>query len=190
MIRLILDTATMRVVYFTTDLNEQLNVVDKTLMYDYAFELPSNFSHDNCWNWRLNGNKIELTETKQNTTPTIFEKNKKEVLQLLETKINQSRQPYLSNCLGGEYIRYLKNYERTWTSSEFLDKIATIHNMSTDEYRNLILEKHQLTDTILKITELNKEYYLKQIREAEDNWTLCSIRDEFCNVDLTHDNPR
>ena len=190
MIRLILDTATMRVVYFTTDLNEQLSIVDKTLMYDYAFELPQNFSHNNCWNWRLNGNKLELSEPKQNTTPTLFEKNKKEVSQLLETKINQSRQPYLSNCLGGDYVRELKINELSNESCEFLNKLATINSMSIDEYKNLLLKKRTDTEEILKITELNREYYRSKIDTAESNHDLTIIRDEFCNTDLTHDNTR
>lgn len=187
MIRLIIDTATMRVVYFTKDLNVNLTIVEGTLLYDYSFELDETCSHDNCWSWKLKGNKLVYDEPEKPILPTLFEKNRTEVTKLLNAKISQARQPFLSNCSGGEYVRYLKNYERNWPSSDFLDKVAKIHNMTTDEYRNLILEKQQLTDAILKTTELNREYYTKAIIDAANDQVLYLIREEFCNSDLTHD---
>lgn len=188
MIRLILDTSTLRVIYFTSDLNENLTLVDQTLMYDYAFVLPENFSLKNCWNWRLVGNRLELHEGSQKTTPNIFEKNKQEVLQLLETKINQARQPYLSKCIGSNYIRELKTKELQDSYSEFLNKLATINGMNFDEYRNLLLENYSVAEKVLKITELNLEFYRIKINAATINHDLAVIRDEFCNVDLTNDN--
>lgn len=190
MIRLILDTATLRVIYFTSDLNENLTLVDQTLMYDYAFVLPENFSLKNCWNWRLVGNRLELHEGSQKTTPDIFEKNKQEVLQLLETKINQARHPYLSKCIGSEYIRELKNKELKDDSSEFLNKLSTINGMSLDEYRNFLVKIKSTTDEILKITEINLEFYKMKINSAVNNHDLAVIRDEFSNADLTNDNTR
>ena len=186
MIRLILDTACMRVVYFTKDLNVDLKIVEGTLLYDYPFELDPNCSHDNCWSWNLIGNKLVYDEPVNPATPTLFEKNKIEVAKLLVTKINQARQPYLSDFNGGDYIRNLKRQELTH-ESDFLKRISEIRGISLDEYKNLLLDKSQLTDNILKITELNKEYYSKAIVDAVNDQTLYLIREDFCNADLTKD---
>ena len=53
-----------------------------------------------------------------------------------------------------------------------------------------MLKKRTDTEEILKITELNREYYRSKIDTAESNHDLTIIRDEFCNTDLTHDNTR
>ena len=187
MIRLIIDTATMRIVYFTKDLNVNLNVVEGTLLYDYTFELDPNCSHDNCWSWKLIGNKLVYDEPQKPVVPTLFEKNKTEVTKLLTTKINQARQPFLSNCVAGEYVRNLKLQEITNPSDKFLTKIAQIRGMSIDAYKNLLLDMQQLTDGVLKITELNREYYAKAIVDADNDQALYHIREDFCNADLTQD---
>lgn len=181
MIRMILDIATMRVIYFTNDVNESLTVVEKTLMYDYLGELPTDFKLSNCWNWKLEGNKLQFSNDKKSKeSQSLFEKNKIETIKLLNDRINQARMPFLSNCVGGDRVRDLK-----LNNDEFLYRLANIHGLTIDEYRIVLMEKQQTADRILQATEINKEYFYKKINEALDNWTLYSVREEFANIDLT-----
>jgi len=185
MIRLIIDVATMRVVYFTKNPNESLAVVDQTLMYDYAFDLPVDFSIDNCWNWKLVGNKLVYSNPAKAEPPSLLENNKKEVVKFLREKINQERAPYLGVCNGSDYIRIVKEYERQLPASEFIEKLAEIKNMSVEEYNISLIKEYQQADRILKATEINLEYYTKKINEVDNDWDLHLIRDEIGRTDLT-----
>lgn len=187
MIRMKLDVDTLRVIYFTNDLGETLHDVEHTLSYDYRYELPEGMSLDNCWNWTLVGDKLKNTETSKNTKPSsLFENNKIEVKKLLVKRVNSCREQLLSEYTAGDYVRHLKFESSSKENDFFIEALAKAKGISYEKYRNELIETKNRYDKLLKHTEINKEYYIKQIDEVTNNDDLLALRDVFQNTNLTN----
>ena len=187
MIRMILDVATMRVIYYTENLNEDLHLVEKTLMYDYSGELPERFTLNNCWNWKLVGNKlVEDEPVANNTTPpyTLFDWNKSQALNLLITKVNQARKNLLSDCEGGILLRVLKYQETFVPGSQFIKGLSKANNMLPHDYIDLVKAKEDQTFEMLRITEINREYYKYRLLNCYTDEDLFMVRDELNNANF------
>lgn len=179
MIRLILDVATMRVIYYTRDLAEPLAVVDRTLCYDYQGDLPAGMKPGNSWNYRLVGNQLVNTETAPAKKPSLLESNRKEAQRLLVERINLARQGLLASCHGGEWARRLKLED-----TEFLTQLARTAGVGVEEYRTNIENTRRRRDTQIKNSEINRVYYQRMLKEADTNDRILALRDEFTNTDL------
>lgn len=181
MIKMVLDIATMRVIYFTTDISEHLTQVDKTLIYEYDLDIPEGMTLKNCWNYRLVGNRLVNTVT-NSVAPKIslIESNRQEALKMLVQRINITRIPLLSTCTGGDTVRELKILDE-----EFIKKLANVKGVSEDEYR---LHVHDTKNTYIekiKNTEINREYFQTQLKLAKTSERIVELRDKFVNSDLT-----
>lgn len=185
MIRMKLDVETLRVIYFTENPDEILHYSPYTVDYDHMGQLPLGMSLNNCWNWTLKGNKFVNTEETVVQNNSLFENNKLEVKKLLIKRINYIRMPYLSECVGGDYLRLLKLESSHEDDSFFITELARAANLTKEEYKVFILSKKQEYDKILETTEINKIYYLRLINEAPSDYHLFLVRDEFANIDLT-----
>ena len=186
MIRMKLDVDTLRVIYFTNNLDETLHDAERTVSYDYRYELPEGMSLDNCWNWTLVGDKLKNTESTKNTKPnSLFENNKIEVKRLLIKRVNSCREQLLSKYVAGEYVRNLKFESSSKENDFFIEALARAKGVSYAKYRNELIETKKRYDTLLKHTEINKEYYIKQIDEVTNNYDLFALRDIFQNTNLT-----
>lgn len=179
MVRMILDVATMRVIYYTTDVNESLDVVDSTLSYDYLGDLPSGMKLTNSWNYRLVGNKLVNTEPGSRPKVSLLDSNRKEAQRLLIERINQVRSGLLSSCNGGDWVRSLKLQD-----DQFIEDLAKAAGVSSDQYRLTLHDTKLLRDTQLKNTEINRVYYQRLLKEADSNEKIIAVRDEFANADL------
>lgn len=181
MIRLVLDGPTMRVMYFTNDFKQDLNLVDGTLLYDHYGTRPVEMELSNCWNWKLIGNKLVNTEaTVPNTPVTLFEHNRKETRKLLIEKINNARKPLLPSCTGGDLIRNFKI-----TDNDFIKQLAKSAGLTEEQYLANVQLAKQLNEEKLKNTEINREYYNKKLNDATTDEETFAIRDKFANTDLT-----
>ena len=181
-----LDVDTLRVIYFTNNLDETLHDAERTVSYDYRYELPEGMSLDNCWNWTLVGDKLKNTESTKNTKPnSLFENNKIEVKRLLIKRVNSCREQLLSKYVAGEYVRNLKFESSSKENDFFIEALARAKGVSYAKYRNELIETKKRYDTLLKHTEINKEYYIKQIDEVTNNYDLFALRDIFQNTNLT-----
>lgn len=176
---MILDVATMRVIYYTDNLDEPLTVVERTLVYDYIGELPAGMKLSNSWNYRLVGNKLVNTEAQPAKKPTLLDSNRSEALKLLNDRINQARAPLLPTNHGGEWVRRLKLEDPV-----FLDSVALILGQDPQNYSQQVRETKLLRDQQLKNSELNRLYYRKLLSEAKTNEDILALRDEFANADL------
>lgn len=175
-----LDTATMRVIYFTTDVNEPLSLVDKTLLYEYDLTLPEGMQLKNCWNYRLVGNRLINTEAgAARGKVSLVESNRQEAIQLLIERINFTRRPILSTCIGGDIIRELKV-----TDDSFLLELAKVTGTNVDEYRLYVHDTKNKCIEQLKNSEINREYFLKQLNLATTSEEIIALRDKFVNSDL------
>ena len=179
MIRMILDSATMRVIYYTADYNENIALIDRTLCYDYEGELPTGMSLSNSWNYRLAGNQLVNTMLPAAKKPSLLDSNRKEAQRLLVEKINQSRKTLMPTCDAGDWVRELKLED-----SEFLAQLAQILGQQSETYSKTILDLKKQREQQLKNSELNRFYYRQKISRAQSNEEIIAIRDEFANADL------
>lgn len=179
MVRMILDVATMRVIYYTEDMSETLAVVDKTLSYDYLGDLPTGMKLSNSWNYRLVGNELVNTETANRPKISLIESNRKEAQRLLLDRVNQARSSMLSSCTGGDWVRSLKLQDEG-----FIDSLAQAAGVSSDQYRLSLYEIKNTRDQQIKNSEINRVYYHRLLNEADTNEKIIAIRDEFANKDL------
>jgi hypothetical protein len=179
-IRLILDIATMRVIYYTADLNQPLASADRTLVYDYQGDLPTGMTLSNSWNYRLIGNRLVNTETEPAKKPSLLESNRSEAQKLLVDRVNQARNRLMSNCNAGDWVRRLKIDDQV-----FIAELALAAGVSADQYRQEVLLTKTQREQELKNTEINRVYYRRLLRQAKTNEEIVALRDEFANVDLT-----
>lgn len=178
---MVLDIATMRVIYFTTDVSEHLTQVDKTLTYEYELAIPEGMTLKNCWNYRLIGNKLVNTET-NSVAPKIslIESNRQEALKMLTQRINITRTPLLATCMGGDAVRELKILDEG-----FIAQLARAKGVSEDEYRLHVHETKNAYRKQMRNTEINREYFLAQLKLANTSERIIELRDKFVNSDLT-----
>lgn len=174
MVRLVIDSATMRVVFFTTDLTKQLTISDDVLLYDLYTALPPTMTLDNCWNWKLKGNILENPDSNKKTTSNtnLFVHNQQEAINLLIKSIDKVKKS----------IEFFDPISALLVINDqsFLNDLAKVKNISPDEY----LEIQKKSITFYKNAELNKEYFLRQIKGAKSNDEILRIRDIFSNVSL------
>jgi hypothetical protein len=181
MIKMILDTATMRIIYFTANVDESLAIVDKTFQYDYAGDLPKGFSLNNCWDWRLDGNVIKHAPgNKESTKETLLQQNRKEAIKLLNERIGISRTPLIASCKGGESIRQLK----LDNDLAFIESLAKAKGISAEEYKSTVETKRAEYLEKMKNSEINREYYLTKLKKATTNEEIIALRDSFANTNL------
>jgi hypothetical protein len=177
--RLILDIATMRVIYYTSDLAQNLTPADKTLVYDHEEALPKGMTLANCWNYRLVGNKLVNTESEPIKKLSLLESNRNEAQRLLVDRINQTRNKLMSNCNAGDWVRRLKLEDPL-----FVAELSRAQGVSADHYQQeLTLTKIQ-REQQLKNTEINRVYYRRLLKEATTNEQIVAVRDKFSNTDL------
>lgn len=184
--RLIIDIATNRVTYFTTDMEQTFTLNQHVTMRDWLEELPAGMKLNNCWNWRIAGAALENTEL--NTAPatlSLFEQNKNKVRTLLIEKINEARRPYFSKSVGGDHIRQRKLKEAQEGGGPMIDQIANNQNKDSATVCSEIITAYRTFTYVMARTEELKYQYQKAINECTEEKVLWEIRDEFANKNLT-----
>lgn len=169
-----IDAATMRVTFFTSNLSQPLNVSDDVLLYDYYQPLPDKLALDNCWSWKLVGNTLIQPDAdkKQSETLSLVDHNRKEAIKFLKDKTSQAKLSLEFDPIVAQMLK---------TDQEFVQTLANVAGITIDDYLNLQLT---LLSTY-KTVEINKEYFLKQLTSATSNEEILKIRDTFANVTLT-----
>ena len=104
---------------------------------------------------------------------------------MLIKRVNSCREQLLSKYVAGEYVRNLKFESSSKENDFFIEALARAKGVSYAKYRNELIETKKRYDTLLKHTEINKEYYIKQIDEVTNNYDLFALRDIFQNTNLT-----
>jgi transketolase len=179
--RLVIDIATKRIIYFTENINEQLVEVEKTIIYDYIGEWPEECRLENCWNFRLEGDKIvDTSPVKKEEPKNLIEHNREQAINFLIDKINRNRNNLFSKCIGGDIVRALK-----LNNDVFVEQLARAKNISTTQYKKEMEQVTKEQQEKLMNTEINREFYLARLNNALTSEEILDIRDEFANKDLT-----
>jgi len=177
MIRLVIDAATMRVVYFTTDKSQKLSLNSGVLLYDYHGRLPEKMALENCWNWKLVGNSlVEPDPSKQtNKEQDLIEHNRKEAIKFLHERVRN-----IKSSLSTEYNLDMYTIFISGRDTDFLNLLAKNKNLTVQEYS----EHQQKFLNSIKTLELNKEVCLRNLTSAKTSEEIVSIRDDIANSDL------
>jgi len=186
--RLIIDIATDRVIYFTNDIEQVLELNDHVTMQDWPEPLPTDMSLNNCWNWCVRGNVLKnTTGAVTGSANTLLDQNKKNVSQLLINKINAVRQPYTSKYIHNDWIRSQRLIEARLVEAQhgagpLLSAEAAIKNIEVAVLAKEVIDSERMYQLIMVKTETLKLKYQKAIDETTEESSLWQLRDEIANA--------
>lgn len=180
MIRLVLDVACNRVIYFALDRNARLVTNQHVYIREWFDELPMGMTHDNCWDWKLVGDKLRLDVTTPNHYPkTLLELNKERILNFLYERINHHRRIFDPSCHHNDWVRQIKLQEAEQGGGPLLSAMAIDLGFSIEEMCNEIKVKNAEYRQILIDTEIYRERCKEKITVASTNEELYALRDEI-----------
>jgi hypothetical protein len=152
----------MRIIYYTSDYQEPLSIVNGTFLCDWIQTLPDNMSHNNCWNWKLVGNQLVFSVEQSVLTPlSLLASNRTEALILLNKKVSELRESLLPVCQGGLLAIELQ------TDPSFIASLASAAGITVDEYTSIITTQTNKLNNLIKATEINRIYYRTQIKAGK-----------------------
>lgn len=105
-IRLLVDLATDRILWYTTDLESPLNNDEHSAIAEYDGELPDGITLQNSWNYGYKNKQIILLN-KQQVKPTLLESNRSSIRKLLIDKVNERRAVIKSQIRYDDYVELL-----------------------------------------------------------------------------------
>jgi hypothetical protein len=105
-IRLLVDLATDRILWYTTDLQSPLNNDEHSAIAEYDGELPEGITLQNSWNYGYKNKQIVLLN-KPPVKPTLVESNRTSINKLLIDKVNEKRATIKSVTRYDDYVELL-----------------------------------------------------------------------------------
>ncbi|NBO99884.1 MAG: hypothetical protein EBU90_07115 [Proteobacteria bacterium] len=178
MLRLVLDVACNRVIYFSE--KDRLTTNDHVYVREWFEPLPMGMTHDNCWDWKLVGDKLVLDHQNTSKFPkTLLELNKERVNLYLIERVNFLRSKFLPSCSLGAEVRKIKLEEAKQQGGPLLEKLAPIMGLSLQELCEEIIFKDNEYRNLLMETEIFREQYKEKILLADSNEQVYRLRDEI-----------
>lgn len=182
-IRLLVDLATDRILWYTTDLESPLNNDEHSAIAEYDGELPEGITLQNSWNYGYKNKQIVLLNKPQ-VKPTLVESNRTSINKLLLDKVNEKRATIKSLIRYDDYVELLiYNDAYAYNGANLEDlvwlKLAAKHKEITPvQAIEVIKFEFNEKRRILFATE---DLYLemsKRIKSATTNEELFAIRTE------------
>lgn len=182
-IRLLVDLATDRILWYTTDLQSPLNNDEHSAIAEYDGELPEGITLQNSWNYGYKNKQIVLLNKPQ-VKPTLVESNRTSINKLLLDKVNEKRATIKSLIRYDDYVELLiYNDAYAYNGANLEDlvwlKLAAKHKEITPvQAIEVIKFEFNEKRRILFATE---DLYLemsKRIKSATTNEELFAIRTE------------
>jgi hypothetical protein len=182
-IRLLVDLATDRILWYTTDLVSPLHNDEHSAIAEYDGELPEGITLQNSWNYGYKNKQILLLN-KQPVKPTLLESNRTSIHKLLVDKVNEKRASIKSQVRYDDYIElltYNDAYAYNGTNTEDLIwlKLASKHkDLTAVQAAEVIKFEFNEKRRVLFATE---DLYLemdKRIKNATTNEELFAVRTE------------
>ena len=109
MIRIVVDLATDRVIWFTTDPDLDIVPEPESIICDYEGELPEGMTPVNSWNYRFRNQKVYLADpVEPRPLKSLLDNNKEEITQLLRKEVDRVRQQVCAASLPALEVRLVK----------------------------------------------------------------------------------
>lgn len=177
-LRLIIDLATNRVVYFTSDLTEYLTVDEHTALALFEGNIPSEMSVSNCFNFTFTNKELKNTATKSAPIP-ILEQNRKSIKAMINEKIEEKFNTKIqAPKFNIEFKRALLE-ETKIEDSELLEQYRLINNFESRTSMIELIQKedidHKKWVLTLGIKRIN---WLNRADSSTTSEELFAIRDE------------
>lgn len=182
-IRLLVDLATDRILWYTTDLESPLNNDEHSAIAEYDGELPEGITLQNSWNYGYKNKQIILLNKPQ-VKPTLLESNRTSIHKLLVDKVNEKRATIKSIVRYDDYVELLMyNDAYAYNGANLEDliwlKLAAKHKELTPvQAIEVIKFEFNEKRRVLFATE---DLYLemnKRIKNATTNDELFAVRTE------------
>lgn len=190
MYRLVCDVACNRLIYFTNDRQARLVTNQHVYIREWFDPMPMGITHENCWDWKLIGDKLVLDITPTQHFPkTLLELNKERILKFLYEKINDHRRAYDPSCHHNDWVRQIKLAEANQGGGPLLEAMASDLGFTVEELCNEIKFKDSEYRNVLINTEIFRERYKEKITIATTNEELYRFRDEIADYRPGKSNP-
>ena len=184
--RLLIDLATDRIIWYTSDLETPINNDDHSAIAEYDGDLIEGMTLQNCWNYGYQ-NKVLSLFNKPAVKPTLLESNRSSIRQLLIDKINEKRASIKFNLRYSDYVELMTyNEAQLYNGSNLLDlqwlSLAIKHGdagIDTEQAIKIIKFDFNEKRNILLLTETFYLETLDQIKKATTNDELFQIRTEI-----------
>ena len=182
-IRLLVDLATDRILWYTTDLESPLNNDEHSAIAEYDGELPEGITLQNSWNYGYKNKQIVLLNKPQ-VKPTLVESNRTSINKLLLDKVNEKRATIKSLIRYDDYVELLIYNDAYAYNGENLEdlvwlKLAAKHKELTP-VQAIEVVKFEFNEK-RRILFATEDIYLemsKRIKNATTNEELFAIRTE------------
>lgn len=180
-----------RVVYFTDDpAYHPPSEGDWYFVSQHDGDLPAAMTLRNCWGWRYrHGSFTDVREPDETARlASLLESNRRALLDLLRDKIDRAREPWAPECLLGPELRALKlqqarDYlahpalaERAVDAFELLAGVASTQRVTMAEAARALLDRDAAMRRALVETELLREQWSRDIRDAATQDELVVLR--------------
>lgn len=180
--KFLIDAHSDRVVFFTEDINAELQLDDNVYVCYSDKDLPEGFSLSTAWNWKWDGVEEQLFQPEVKTQrKDAFESNKDSVRFTLKTIINNARRSLYDDYVMDEHVRLQIFRELNFPSEQqlYLSSIAEIQNLSletvVENYKN---ERDKFED-IMFLSEITKKHFEHLIDLCDTPAELYKIRNDI-----------
>lgn len=182
--RLLVDVATDRIIWYTTDLSAAIQNDDHSAIAEYEGEAPEGMTPGNSWNYGLKNQKIILLNKTKETVPLV-ESNRASIRKFLIDKINDKRSKLKFDLRYADYIELLTYNEAYNYNGVNIDQLPWLQLSA--KHSTLSVEKeverikfsfNQKQQALLMTEDLHLEM-ITRINAASDNDQLFEIRNEI-----------
>ena len=184
--RLLIDLATDRIIWYTSDLDTPINNDDHSAIAEYDNDLPNGMTLQNCWNYGYRNKVLSLFNTPA-VKPTLLESNRTSIRQLLIDRINEKRATIKFNLRYSDYTELMiYNEAQLFNGTNLLDLewlSLAIKYTGVDTEQAIKIIKYDFNEKrkILLITEDLYLEMINRIKDATTNDELFQIRTEIQN---------
>lgn len=167
-----------------------MNLDDKTqYLITWDKELPEGLALNNCWQFVYQRRKQEITrKVAKKPGVDLLDENKAVLRTLLNEIVAERRKQFEPSSILHLHIRQQKYTEALQVVNSgscnggYLEGIAKARNISQGDAAKLVLSKHSLESVVLRTTEAEREKFMFQIDNAEDQGKLIDLRDQILNL--------
>ena len=180
---LVLDTKSNRVIFYTSDLSQNLVLTNNSVIYRYTGIWPSQITLENCWDWMLVESELVHAATYNNRNGlSILEINRKEYIKNVNRKSNSVIDNYKKLDLIKLIIEELDN------NNQGGDLIKSISEGTGESLENTILyfkDQFDSYKSLLSFVEFTRHRYIRALQLCRSNSELSYIYNKF-NININN----
>ena len=172
MYKLIVDISTSRILWFTSNVKDNVNYDSDSSIAFFQGEMPPDINLENCWKYVFLDKKIIKKTQEVGEGRSLFELNKESVASFIEEKIKEARLKKYPVSIFDFYINY---FCQTKNNNRWLG----LFNKSNIDGEQVTKKETQELENFLFNTESLKLFALSCLDKAQDNKEVFAIKTNF-----------